>query len=172
MSDLTSELNVITSRLSEKLQTLETEYQRWQDYKTDYDALENQLNTLPDNTTRSAMIPLGKLAFMPGKLIHTNEILVLLGDQYYAERSAKQAVEILKRRREVVNENLGLVEAQLNSFKQKTGAIMNSSALPMDEAQVNEEGLPIMDIREELPSNYDEEQQLKKKTIFLLIKKK
>ncbi|KAI8083659.1 hypothetical protein BDF21DRAFT_492584 [Thamnidium elegans] len=163
MSDLTSELNVITSRLSEKLQTLETEYQRWQDYKTDYDALENQLNTLPDNTTRSAMIPLGKLAFMPGKLIHTNEILVLLGDQYYAERSAKQAVEILKRRREVVNENLGLVEAQLNSFKQKTGAIMNSSALPMDEAQVNEEGLPIMDIREELPSNYDEEQQLKKK---------
>lgn len=37
---------------------------------------------------------------MPGKLIHTNEILVLLGDQYYAERSAKQAVEILGRRRE------------------------------------------------------------------------
>ncbi|GAA5796267.1 hypothetical protein HPULCUR_001637 [Helicostylum pulchrum] len=63
----------------------------------------------------------------------------------------------------VVNENLGLVEAQLNSFKQKTGTIMNSSALPMNEAQVNEEGLPIMDIREELPSNYDEEQQLKKK---------
>lgn len=37
---------------------------------------------------------------MPGKLIHTNEILVLLGDQYYAERSAKQAIEILGRRRE------------------------------------------------------------------------
>lgn len=37
---------------------------------------------------------------MPGKLIHTNEILVLLGDQYYAERSAKQAVEILGRRRQ------------------------------------------------------------------------
>lgn len=37
---------------------------------------------------------------MPGKIIHTNEILVLLGDQYYAERSAKQAVEILGRRRE------------------------------------------------------------------------
>lgn len=56
MSDLRNELELITSRLSEKLQTLETEHQRWQDYKTDYDALENQLKTLPDNTTRSAMV--------------------------------------------------------------------------------------------------------------------
>lgn len=112
---------------------------------------------------------------MPGKIIHTNEILVLLGDQYYAERSAKQAVEILGRRREgkytlctpipssntvclVVNENLRLVEAQLNSFKQKTGSLMKSSSAlaNLSEPQINEEGLPIMDIREELPDNYDE----------------
>ena len=37
---------------------------------------------------------------MPGKLIHTNEITVYLGDQYYAERSAKQALGILDRRRQ------------------------------------------------------------------------
>jgi prefoldin subunit 5 len=37
---------------------------------------------------------------MPGKIVHTNEILVLLGDQYYAERSAKEALGILQRRRE------------------------------------------------------------------------
>jgi prefoldin subunit 5 len=66
---------------------------------------------------------------MPGKLIHTNEILVLLGDQYYAERSAKQAIEILGRRRQVVNENLRLVEAQLNSFKQKSNTIMDSAGV-------------------------------------------
>lgn len=67
---------------------------------------------------------------MPGKIIHTNEILVLLGDQYYAERSTKQAIEILGRRRQVVNENLRLVEAQLNSFKQKSNTIMDSNILP------------------------------------------
>ena len=44
------------------------------------------------------MVPLGPLAFMPGRLIHTNEILVLLGDNWFAERSAKEAVEIVKRR--------------------------------------------------------------------------
>lgn len=35
---------------------------------------------------------------MPGQLVHTNEILVLLGDNWFAERSAKQASNIVKRR--------------------------------------------------------------------------
>jgi unconventional prefoldin RPB5 interactor 1 len=26
------------------------------------------------------MVPLGPMAFMPGELVHTNEVLVLLGD--------------------------------------------------------------------------------------------
>lgn len=93
---------------------------------------------------------------MPGKLIHTNEILVLLGDQYYAERSAKQAIEILGRRRQgelqlldcaflrrwdsydvvVVDENLRLVEAQLNSFKAKKESILDAGALSTSDPQV------------------------------------
>ena len=36
---------------------------------------------------------------MPGKLIHTNEITVLLGDNWFAERSASQALEIVARRK-------------------------------------------------------------------------
>lgn len=96
---------------------------------------------------------------MPGKLIHTNEILVLLGDQYYAERSAKQAVEILGRRRQgkmqtivcipsgkliyskVVDENLRLVEAQLNSFKAKKESILDAGALATSDPQVKDEHL-------------------------------
>lgn len=166
MADLSSQINLITTKLSEQLNTLEQEYQRWADYKTDYDALENQLKTLPDNTTKSAMIPMGKLAFMPGKLIHTNEILVLLGDQYYAERSAKQAVEILGRRRQVVDENLRLVEAQLNSFKAKKESILDAGALSTSDPQMNEEGLPIMEIREELPPIDEKEEALKKKKLL------
>lgn len=154
MTDLAKEIDLITSKLSEQLDTLESEYQRWNNYKSDYDALEEQLKTLPDETKRSAMIPIGKLAFMPGAIIHTNEILVLLGEQYFAERSAKQAIEILGRRREgrtkkkkpliiqqanfkvVVIENLRLVEAQLNSFKAKKDSV-NSSVLPSDQVNNN-----------------------------------
>lgn len=56
MTDLSNEINLITSRLTTKLQTLEADCQRWTDYKTDYDALEAQLKTLPDTTSRSAMV--------------------------------------------------------------------------------------------------------------------
>lgn len=43
-------------------------------------------------------VPFGDLAFMPGQLVHTNEILVLLGDNWFVDRSASQAVEIVERR--------------------------------------------------------------------------
>ena len=36
---------------------------------------------------------------MPGELYHTNELLVLLGDNWFAKRSAKQAVELVQRRK-------------------------------------------------------------------------
>lgn len=85
MTDFSSQIDLITSKLSEQLNTLELEYQRWSDYKTDYDALENQLRTLPENTTKSAMVRLnsrsifryaptvlldsyGKISFYAGKI--------------------------------------------------------------------------------------------------------
>lgn len=56
------------------------------------------------------MVPFGGAAFFPGRLIHTNEFMVLLGEGYYAERSAKQTVEILRRRGKSL-------EAHLESLK-------------------------------------------------------
>ena len=40
---------------------------------------------------------------MPGRLIHTNEIMVLLGDNWFAERSASQALEMVERRKNVLS---------------------------------------------------------------------
>ena len=44
------------------------------------------------------MVPINSMGFMPGRLIHTNEIMVLLGENWFAERSSKQAAEIVSRR--------------------------------------------------------------------------
>ncbi|KAI8141463.1 hypothetical protein BJV82DRAFT_619270 [Fennellomyces sp. T-0311] len=148
-TELASQLTQWTQRLNERKEALQSELQRLQVFRNDYDALEKTLSTLPDQTTRSAMIPIGKLAFMPGKLIHTNEITVYLGDQYYAERSAKQAFGILERRKEVVDENLRLIEAQINALQTKSEA--GQGSIPASDLGVNEEGLPIVEIREELP---------------------
>jgi unconventional prefoldin RPB5 interactor 1 len=37
---------------------------------------------------------------MPGQLVHTNEMMVLLGEDYFALRSAAQTYDVLARRLE------------------------------------------------------------------------
>ena len=51
-----------------------------------------------NNAVFSSKVPFGKLAFMPGRLVHTNEITVLLGDNWFAEVSAKDAIGITGQR--------------------------------------------------------------------------
>ena len=43
-------------------------------------------------------IPLGRHAYLTGQLVHTNEVLVLLGCGLFAERTAAQARDIAARR--------------------------------------------------------------------------
>ncbi|XP_021343873.1 unconventional prefoldin RPB5 interactor-like [Mizuhopecten yessoensis] len=86
--------------------------EKWEQFKSDYEALKTRLKTLPDKVSHDVMVPFGSLAFMPGKLVHTNEVLVLLGDNWFAERSAKQAAAIVGRR-------LKDVESQIDGLKQQ-----------------------------------------------------
>ncbi|KAI9251576.1 hypothetical protein BY458DRAFT_523648 [Sporodiniella umbellata] len=151
---MTSQISLFNDRLQQQLEALQLEYQRYNSQRADYEALNNLLSTLPDTTTKPAMIPIGKLAFMPGKIIHTNEILAYLGDQYYAERSTKQAMEILSRKKKHVSEKLGLLSNQIEDLKSKTKSLLDTGLL--SEAQFNEEGLPIMEIREEWPEEPEE----------------
>lgn len=80
------------------LRSCETKLERLAQYEHDYDSLCSRLRTLPDSVSHEVMVPLNSLAFMPGRLVHTNEILVLLGDNWFAERSARQALAIAERR--------------------------------------------------------------------------
>ncbi|KAH9368297.1 hypothetical protein HPB48_008037 [Haemaphysalis longicornis] len=80
------------------LQSCDAKLQRWAQYERDYEALSERLRTLPDRVSHEVMVPINSLAFMPGRIVHTNEVLVLLGDNWFAERSASQALAIAQRR--------------------------------------------------------------------------
>lgn len=67
-------------------------------HREDYCNLTERLETLSDLTQHRVMVPMTSKAFMPGKLVHTNEILVLLGDNWFVETSAKNAAAIARRR--------------------------------------------------------------------------
>lgn len=76
----------------------ETTLEKLKKYKSEYEKLSQQLETLPHKLEYQMMIPFSRKAFIPGKLVHTNEILVLLGENWFVECSAKYASEIAKRR--------------------------------------------------------------------------
>ncbi|KAJ2780566.1 uri1, prefoldin-like chaperone [Coemansia interrupta] len=82
-------------------------------YRDEYLSLQTTLKDLPSETTYPALIPIGPLAFFPGHLIHTNEILVLLGENYFAERSALQASQIAQRRAQYADKKIAEIQAQM-----------------------------------------------------------
>lgn len=43
-------------------------------------------------------VPFSDVAFFPGYITHTNEVTVLLGDNYFAKTTSSYAREILSRR--------------------------------------------------------------------------
>lgn len=80
------------------LQACKEKITKWEKFKVDYEALKERLSTLPDSLSYDVTVPFGNSAFTKGKIVHTNEITVLLGDNWFVEVSAKQAVGIASRR--------------------------------------------------------------------------
>ncbi|KAJ2374826.1 hypothetical protein IW150_002884 [Coemansia sp. RSA 2607] len=113
---------------------------QYTEYRDEYLALQTILESLPTETTYSALVPVGPLAFFPGHLIHTNEILVLLGDNYFAERSALQASQIALRRAQYADQKINIINGQLDA---KTG-IRGAGTVE----QLSEDG--VVEIKEEV----------------------
>lgn len=135
------------SRLQEEqqktLKNCELMIEKWEKFQEDYTALHGLLDNLPKKTTHEIMVPVGPLAFMPGQLIHTNEIMVLLGDNWFAERSASQAVEIAQRR-------LKNVEEYLSNLHQEQENVLSHMAFTSDIANVKSGQSDFKEIKEEL----------------------
>ena len=55
--------------------------------------------------------------YFAGQLVHTNEIMVLLGDNWFAERSAKEASEICDRRITRCNEMLDKLDKEIQLYQ-------------------------------------------------------
>ncbi|KAL6570511.1 hypothetical protein OROGR_000061 [Orobanche gracilis] len=86
-------------------------------FADDNSSLINLVQKLPDETHHNIMVPFGKAAFFPGRLIHTNEFMVLLGEGYYAERTSKQTVEILRRRGRALETQVESLKAIMQDLK-------------------------------------------------------
>eukprot|EP00092_Neocalanus_flemingeri_P037262 GFUD01040583.1.p1 GENE.GFUD01040583.1~~GFUD01040583.1.p1 ORF type:complete len:386 (+),score=119.07 GFUD01040583.1:38-1195(+) len=91
-----------------------------------YSKLKDKLETLSDTMRHQVMVPFTSKAFMPGQLVHTNEILVLLGDNWFVETSAKNAAEIAERRITECDKMLVKIEEEvklIEGWRKQAGAV-------------------------------------------------
>ncbi|CAF3987383.1 unnamed protein product [Rotaria sp. Silwood2] len=123
MSDLKPDsLEAFQRLISEQtsyIDEVDKQIAKWTQFQNDYHHLHTRLSTLPDRLTYECMVPFGKLAFIPGRIIHSNEILVLLGENYFVERSCKQAIDIVNRRLKNIDENLDKHQKEKEVFNQQ-----------------------------------------------------
>ncbi|KAJ1514339.1 hypothetical protein HMI54_014266 [Coelomomyces lativittatus] len=130
--------------VSQALVEVEAKVSQLQHFKEDYEALHQVLTELPLKTQCPVMVPFGPLGFMPGHLVHTNEIIVLLGDDWYVERSAFQAKGMVQRRIQEIEGNLSTLTTQCENLQART--LSSTSTNPS--TMLNEEGLQMVDICE------------------------
>ncbi|KAL1769089.1 unconventional prefoldin RPB5 interactor 1 [Sigmodon hispidus] len=122
--------------------------QHWEKVHNDYSALQERLRTLPDKLSYDIMVPFGPLAFMPGKLVHTNEVTVLLGDNWFAKCSAKQAVGLAEHRKEHVRKTIDDFKKVLKNFESRV-------EFTEDLQKMSDAARDIVDIREEIKSDFE-----------------
>ncbi|KAI8817921.1 uncharacterized protein EV422DRAFT_198402 [Fimicolochytrium jonesii] len=152
-------------RLQEVIGTTEKSLQHWKKYDEDYATLTQFLEGAVKTTKKDVMVPFGPFAFMPGQLVHTNEVTVLLGDNWFVERSVAEAVEIIGRRREYTSEHIEALQKKMDDLKARANVVagdddagiqLEKSRVDEDGDEVNEEGLKYVEIREEYDENNTE----------------
>lgn len=101
------------------LDLCESQIEEWNSLKTDYFRLEEQLENLPKKFFHDCQIPFGPQAFMMGRLIHTNELLVLLGENWFVDQSAFEAKKISNRRLKKIEEKLKILKEEKNFLESR-----------------------------------------------------
>lgn len=106
-------------------------------YIEDYECLKSRLKNFSDQTTHEIMVPVAgtKLAFFPGYIHHTNELMMLIGENYFVEKSNKEAFEFIDRRIKLCNSKLEMLKNQktmLENWLQATESVRNESEQLVD----------------------------------------
>ncbi|KAK3184104.1 hypothetical protein Dsin_031390 [Dipteronia sinensis] len=127
-------------RVEDALSEKQQELNQVKEFIADNTNLINLVQKLPEELHHDIMVPFGKAAFFPGRLIHTNEFLVLLGEGYYADRTSKQTVEILNRRGKALESQVNSIKAMMQDFRAEASFF---------DATANEAAEGLVEIREE-----------------------
>ncbi|KAK1405298.1 RNA polymerase II subunit 5-mediating protein-like [Heracleum sosnowskyi] len=106
-----------SQRVLDTIAEHEKELNQLNEFISDNNSIIDLVQRIPEQLHHDIMVPFGKKAFFPGRLIHTNEFLVLLGESYYVDRTSKQTTEILKRRGNTLGSQVESLKAVMQDLK-------------------------------------------------------
>ncbi|KAK6333108.1 hypothetical protein TWF718_010931 [Orbilia javanica] len=117
----------------------------WQVHSAEYEGLKEELLSLPKTAGRDKILAIAD--DFGGDVITKEEITSFLGDKEGIKRGPAQVAEAVRHRIDYIQENIEKIEKQLEigeTTLDNVRIIRNSGQL------TNDEGLPVMDIREDL----------------------
>ncbi|KAK7583906.1 hypothetical protein V9T40_004869 [Parthenolecanium corni] len=88
-----------------------------EEFKKELEGVKETLEENQKHLFQPIMAPLaGGKALMKGKLVHTNDVMVFLGDKWFVRTSAARAIDICNRKIARCNENKAEIETQTERF--------------------------------------------------------
>ena len=133
----TDDLSLLSDRVRQALSADEQVLAQLRRFDDEYADLQRVVRELPEKTSHDIMVPFTDVAFFPGRLIHTNELTILLGSDLYAERSASQTLEIIERRREMLREKISGADAGVDAMGARLGALDAVAAADGEDASTS-----------------------------------
>ena len=119
----TDDPSFLSDRVRQALSADEQVLAQLRRFDDEYADLQRVVRELPEKTSHDNHGAFTDVAFFPGRLIHTNELTILLGSDLYAERSASQTLEIIERRREMLREKISGADAGVDAMGARLGAL-------------------------------------------------
>ncbi|WZZ55607.1 hypothetical protein YC2023_055714 [Brassica napus] len=103
----------------ERIQEKREEMNRLQRFVDENDNLISLVKKLPEKLHHN---------IMSSRLIHTNECLVFLGENYYTDRTLKQTVDVLRRRDKTLQSQIHSLKAEIDDFQTEASFFANTSS--------------------------------------------
>ncbi|KAH8722926.1 Prefoldin subunit-domain-containing protein [Phaeosphaeriaceae sp. PMI808] len=136
-------------QLQESVEKLRKALTHWSTWEAEYQALKDDIESAEDASPAQIRVLAQKL---DSALLNSNEVEALLGKDLQNKRTADQVLDIISRRIDYVQQNNATIEKQLDAVEKQLAGV----ELLLDPGVENEDGLPMIDIEEELDDDGNE----------------
>jgi unconventional prefoldin RPB5 interactor 1 len=137
------------AQLQESVEKLRKALTHWTTWEAEYQMLSEEIGSTDDASPDQIRETAENLDLT---LLNQKEVEELLGKDAQKKRTANQVVDLISRRIDYVQQNSATIEKQLDAAEKQLAGV----EVLLDPGVENEEGLPMMDIEEELDEEGNE----------------